>query len=50
VLECERVSKADRGYTTYYYVEDDLKLPIKGKVIGLVYIAAQKDIYLCPEY
>lgn len=22
----------------------------KGQMIGLVYIAAQKDIYLCPEY
>lgn len=41
----------NRGYRTYYYVEDGLLInTFKGKVIGLVYVAAQKDIHLCPEY
>ena len=44
-------SPPKRGYKTYYYVEDGFMInTYKGKVIGLVYIAAQKDVYLCPEY
>jgi hypothetical protein len=44
-------SPPNRGYKTYYYFEDGFLInTYKGKVIGLVYIAAQKDIYLCPEY
>ena len=39
------------GYKTYYYVQDGFMVnTYKGKVIGLVYISAQKDIHLCPEY
>jgi hypothetical protein len=44
-------SPPKRGYKTYYYVEDGFMInTYKGKVIALVYIAAQKDIHLCPEY
>ena len=44
-------SPPKRGYKTYYYVEDGFMInTYKGQMIGLVYIAAQKDIYLCPEY
>jgi hypothetical protein len=44
-------SPPNRGYKTYYYVEDGFMInTYKGKVIGLVYIAAEKDFYLCPEY
>ena len=44
-------SPPKRGYKTYYYVEDGFMInTYKGQVIGLVYIAAQKDLYLCPEY
>jgi hypothetical protein len=44
-------SPPKRGYKTYYYVEDGFMInTYKGKVIGLIYIAAQKDVYLCPEY
>lgn len=39
------------GYKTCYYAQDGFMInSYKGKVIGLVYIAAQKDIHLCPEY
>ncbi len=44
-------SPRKQGYKTYYYVEDGFLInTYKGKVIGLVYLAAQKDIHLCPEY
>jgi hypothetical protein len=44
-------SPPKRGYKTYYYVEVGFMInTYKGRVIGLVYIARQKDIHLCPEY
>ena len=44
-------SPPKRGYTTYYSVQDGFMInTYKGQVVGLVYIAAQKDIHLCPEY
>ena len=39
------------GYKTYYYAKEGFLInSYKGQVIGLVYVAAQKDIHLCPEY
>ena len=39
------------GYKTYYYANEGFLInSYKGRVIGLVYVAAQKDIHLCPEY
>lgn len=39
------------GYKTYYYAKDGFMInTFKGQVIGLVYIAAQNDVHLCPEY
>ena len=39
------------GYRTYYYANEGFLInSYKGQVIGLVYVAAQKDIHLCPEY
>ena len=39
------------GYKTYYYAKEGFLInSYKGRVIGLVYVAAQKDIHLCPEY
>ena len=39
------------GYKTYYYAKEGFLInTYKGQVIGLVYVAAQKDIHLCPEY
>jgi hypothetical protein len=44
-------SPPKRGYKTYYYVKDGFMInTYKGQVVGLVFIAAQKDIHLCPEY
>ena len=41
----------DMGYKAYYYANEGFLInTYKGQVIGLVYIAAQKDIHLCPEY
>jgi hypothetical protein len=40
-----------RGYKTYYDRQEGFMVnTYKDKVIGLVYIAAQKDMHLCPEY
>lgn len=40
-----------RGYKAYYYVREGLIInTYKGKAFQLVYIAAEKDIPLCPEY
>jgi len=39
------------GYKTYYYSNEGFLInTYRGEVIGLVYVAAQKDIHLCPEY
>ena len=39
------------GYKTYYYANEGFLInSYKGQVVGLVYVAAQKDIHLCPEY
>ena len=39
------------GYKTYYYANEGFPInSYKGQVIGLVYVAAQKDIHLCAEY
>ena len=44
-------SPPNRGYKTYYDVREGLMVnTYKGQVIGVVYVAAQKDIHLCPEY
>ena len=44
-------SPPKRGYKTYYYVDDGFMINIfKGKVIGVVYIAAQKDVHLCEQF
>jgi hypothetical protein len=44
-------SPPKRGYKTYYDARDGFMLTTyKGRVISLAYIAAQKDIHLCPEY
>ena len=44
-------SPPKQGYKTYYYVQDGFMInTYKGQVVGLVYIASQKDIHLCPEY
>ena len=41
----------DMGYKTYYYERDGFLInSYKGQAIGLVFIAAQKDVHLCPEY
>lgn len=38
-------------YKTYYYANEGFLInSYKGQVIGLVYVAAQEDIHLCPEY
>jgi len=38
-------------YKTYYYLREGFMInTYRGQVIGLVYIAEQKDIQLCPEY
>lgn len=39
------------GYKTYHYVRDGFMINThNGEAIGLVYIAAEKDVHLCPEY
>ena len=39
------------GFKTYYDAEDGFMInTYKGRVVGLVYVAAQRDIHLCPEY
>ena len=44
-------SPAGRGYKTHYYVDEGFMITTyKGRAIGLVYVAAQKDIHLCPKY
>ena len=44
-------SPPEQGYKTYYYEQEGFMInTYKGEIIGLVYIAAQKDIHLCPEY
>lgn len=44
-------SPPKRGYKTYHYVQDGFLInTYKGRVVGLVYLAAEKDIHLCPEY
>ena len=44
-------SPPNRGYKTYYYKQDGYMInTYKDRVIGLVYIAAQKDTQLCPDY
>lgn len=44
-------SPPKQGYKTYYYEREGFMInSYKGKAIGLVYVAAQKDIHLCPEY
>ena len=44
-------SPPKRGYKTYYYLQEGFMInTYRGQVIGLVYIAEQKDIQLCPEY
>lgn len=41
----------DMGYKTYYYAKEGFLInTYKGQVIGLVYVAAQEDVHLCPEY
>jgi hypothetical protein len=41
----------EMGYKTYYYENDGFLInSYKDQVIGLVYIAAKKDVHLCPEY
>ena len=40
-----------RGYKTYYFVQDGFMInTYKGKAIELIYLAAQNDKHLCPEY
>ncbi len=40
-----------RGYKTYYYARDGFMInTYRGKAIELVYLAAKKDIPLCPDY
>jgi len=41
-------SSANHGYKTYYY--GFMINTFKGKVIGVVYIAEQKDVHLCAPY
>jgi len=44
-------SPPKQGYKTYYYEPEGFMInTYKGEVIGLVYVASQKDIHLCPEY
>ena len=44
-------SPPKRGYKTYYSVKDGFMInTYKGQAVGLVFIAAQKDIHLCAEY
>lgn len=39
------------GYRAYYDAQDGFLInTYKGQVIGLVYLATQKDAHLCPEY
>lgn len=39
------------GYKTYYDAEDGFMInTYRGQVIGLVYLATQKEADLCPEY
>ena len=39
------------GYQTYHYANEGFLInTYKGQAIGLIYVAAQKDIHLCPEY
>ena len=41
----------EMGYKTYYYENEGFLInSYKGQAIGLVFIAAQKDVHLCPEY
>lgn len=41
----------DMGYKTYYYAKEGFLInTYKDQVIGLVYVAAKKDVHLCPEY
>lgn len=42
---------AGRGYKTLYYSRDGFMInTYNGEAIGLVYIAVQTDVHLCPEY
>jgi len=44
-------SPPNHGYKTFYYVKEGFMInAYKGKAIGLVFIAEQDDMHLCPEY
>ena len=44
-------SPTGAGYKTYFDMKDGFMVnTFQGQVIGLVYIATEKDTHLCPEY
>jgi hypothetical protein len=44
-------ARSQRGYKAYYYCRAGFIISTyEGKVIGLAYLAAEKDFSLCPEY